>query len=80
MSNRPAWCCGACPAIVGAGYDCTCRGNPRCPKRIRVVPVRANGRIREWAIQRGGFDLGFSATHERAMYLAQKVARGATQA
>lgn len=49
--------------------------------RIAVVPVRdANGRIREWAIKRGGFDLGFSATHERAMHLAQKVAQGRTQA
>lgn len=49
--------------------------------RIEVVPVRdSNGRIQEWAIKRGGFNLGFSATHERAMYLAQKVAQGATQA
>lgn len=28
---RPEYCCGVCPGIVGGGYDCTCRGNPRCP-------------------------------------------------
>lgn len=28
---RPDGCCGACPAVVGGGYDCTCAGNPRCP-------------------------------------------------
>lgn len=49
------------------------------PNRISVVPVRTNGRIQEWAIRRGGFDIGFSATHGRAMYLAQKVAQGRTQ-
>lgn len=30
-SKRPDPCCGVCPGIVGGGYDCTCRGNPRCP-------------------------------------------------
>jgi hypothetical protein len=29
---RPDECCGVCPGIVGGGYDCTCTGNPRCPK------------------------------------------------
>lgn len=29
---RPAECCGKCPPIAGGGYDCTCKGNPRCPK------------------------------------------------
>lgn len=28
---RPPECCGVCPPIVGGGYDCTCKGNPRCP-------------------------------------------------
>lgn len=27
---RPEYCCGVCPPIYGGGYDCTCRGNPRC--------------------------------------------------
>lgn len=27
---RPAGCCGACPPILGGGYDCTCVDNPRC--------------------------------------------------
>ena len=30
--DRPYYCCGACPPIKRGGYDCTCRGNPRCPK------------------------------------------------
>lgn len=25
-------CCGVCPEIEGGGIDCTCFGNPRCPK------------------------------------------------
>ncbi|WNM74237.1 hypothetical protein SEA_PARASELENE_62 [Mycobacterium Phage Paraselene] len=29
---RPDGCCGVCPGIVGGGYDCTCAGNPRCPR------------------------------------------------
>lgn len=42
MSDRPDWCCGACPAVEPnpahidceaciTGYDCTCRENPNCP-------------------------------------------------
>lgn len=27
---RPEECCGVCPPIVSGGYDCTCKGNPRC--------------------------------------------------
>lgn len=30
---RPDYCCGLCPPIVGGGYDCTCKDNPRCGKR-----------------------------------------------
>lgn len=30
---RPDYCCGKCPEIDG-GYDCTCRDNPRCKKRV----------------------------------------------
>lgn len=32
VAERPARCCGVCPEIEGGGYDCTCAGNPRCPK------------------------------------------------
>lgn len=28
--KRPTYCCGRCPEIAGGGFDCTCRGNPRC--------------------------------------------------
>ena len=42
MTDRPSYCCGACPAVepnpehpdceaCRTGYDCTCRDNPRCP-------------------------------------------------
>lgn len=34
---RPAGCCGVCPPIVGGGYDCTCRGNPRCSTYTDIV-------------------------------------------
>lgn len=27
---RPDGCCGACPPVLGGGYDCTCADNPRC--------------------------------------------------
>lgn len=41
MTDRPDYCCGACPAVeptpehhdceaCRTGYDCTCRDNPRC--------------------------------------------------
>ena len=29
-TGRPSECCGKCPAIEGGGFDCTCKGNPRC--------------------------------------------------
>lgn len=29
--QRPDYCCGKCPETA-TGYDCTCRGNPRCEK------------------------------------------------
>lgn len=32
VNVRPEYCCGKCPAIVGGGYDCTCKDNPRCKK------------------------------------------------
>lgn len=35
---RPEGCCGACPPIVGGGYDCTCKGNPRCRVRAKWDP------------------------------------------
>ena len=42
MSDRPAYCCGACPAVepnpehldceaCRTGYDCVCPDNPHCP-------------------------------------------------
>ena len=30
--TRPDECCGVCPPILGGGYDCTCKDNPRCTK------------------------------------------------
>ncbi|PFG19851.1 hypothetical protein [Serinibacter salmoneus] len=38
-TDRPAYCCGRCPAIVTGGYDCTCEGNPRC-----AAPSEPEGR------------------------------------
>lgn len=29
---RPSGCCGKCPLTTSGTYDCTCAGNPRCPK------------------------------------------------
>lgn len=45
MAERPIGCCGVCPPIVGGGYDCTCAGNPRCPKRTpqRIQRKRTKG-------------------------------------
>lgn len=45
MAERPIGCCGVCPPIVGGGYDCTCAGNPRCPKRKpqRIQRKRTKG-------------------------------------
>lgn len=37
---RPPGCCGKCPEIVGGGYDCTCKNNPRCintPIREKII-------------------------------------------
>jgi hypothetical protein len=34
--TRPPYCCGACPPIVGGGYDCTCQGSPQCPNSTRL--------------------------------------------
>jgi hypothetical protein len=35
---RPIECCGACPPILGGGYDCTCVYVERCPqRRVRLV-------------------------------------------
>lgn len=42
MTDRPDYCCGACPPVepnpehpdceaCRTGFDCTCRNNPRCP-------------------------------------------------
>lgn len=31
-TNRPRYCCGVCPKMADCRLDCTCRGNPRCPK------------------------------------------------
>lgn len=38
---RPVECCGACPEIFGGGYDCTCKGNPRClgPDATRKMTI-----------------------------------------
>lgn len=34
--TRPPYCCGKCPELARGGYDCTCKGNPRCPKATRL--------------------------------------------
>lgn len=42
MTSRPTYCCGKCPEIARGGYDCTCRGNPRCEESgvLLVVEFR----------------------------------------
>ena len=42
MTDRNPDCCGACPPIEGGGYDCTCKGNPHCPKSTRLSVAWAN--------------------------------------
>lgn len=56
MAERPTGCCGVCPPIVGGGYDCTCAGNPRCPKRTphRIQRKRAAG----WRMPEGAIYVG----------------------
>ncbi|QKO03261.1 hypothetical protein SEA_AWESOMESAUCE_78 [Mycobacterium phage Awesomesauce] len=55
------------------------------PDRIKVVPVRAaNGRIQGWAVNGAGREIAFFTAwrhgrlhaHERAMDMAQRIARG----
>jgi len=41
MSRKP-YCCGKCPPIGGGGYDCTCKGNPRCTESTRLSIAWAN--------------------------------------
>jgi len=54
MSERPVYCCGKCPEIVGGGFDCTCRENPRCETWNRYREVREltgltlEQRVQEW--------------------------------
>lgn len=56
MAKRPIGCCGVCPPIVGGGYDCTCAGNPRCPKRTpqRIQRKRTKG----WRMPEGAIYVG----------------------
>lgn len=42
ISNRPSYCCGKCPPTIGGGYDCTCKGNPRCTESTRLSIAWAN--------------------------------------
>lgn len=35
---RPEGCCGKCPPLARGGYDCTCKGNPRCINSQRKRP------------------------------------------
>lgn len=48
--KRPDYCCGVCPPIEGGGYDCTCRGNPRC-HGPEVRSLLARNRILEDRIE-----------------------------
>jgi hypothetical protein len=48
---RPDYCCGKCPPIVGGGFDCTCRGNPRCENYEKSRHCSKCGRF----MKRGGY-------------------------
>lgn len=75
MSDRPAYCCGACPAVepnpahIGCeacrtGYDCTCRDNPNCPnyQETTVTNITDQDRrlAREWADMIMNMEVGMS--------------------
>jgi len=78
VAERPIGCCGVCPPIVGGGYDCTCAGNPRCPKRKpqRIQRKRTKGyRMPEGALAEVERLRGESARGGRRR-LARKLRRG----
>lgn len=57
MAERPTGCCGVCPPIVGGGYDCTCAGNPRCPKQTTPRRIQRK-RTKGWRMPEGAKYVG----------------------
>lgn len=63
---RPAGCCGACPPILGGGYDCTCADNPRCDAN-KADRYDCDGDPWVWCDECGGFRMSYHKEHDAAM-------------